>query len=153
VYHDDDAKGECFRKYTYVEQSYNDHSEFLTGRNRYAFLFKYRTTDYKKWARGLKKAGYATDKKYPNKLINIIENYKLHEFDKVKAKDLKRSKRATTKKSKPPVKKNSNTIHIVKKGDTLYSIARKYNTTVQQLKKDNGLSNNTLSIGQRLVLK
>ena len=153
VYHDDDEKGECFRKYTYVEQSYNDHSEFLTGRNRYAFLFKYRTTDYKKWAKGLKKAGYATDKKYPNKLIKIIETYKLDEFDKVKKKDLKKSKRTPTKKSKPTSKKSSSTVYIVKKGDTLYSIARKYNTTVDQLKKNNDLSDNTLSIGQKLQIK
>lgn len=84
VYHDDDKKDDCFRKYKYVERSYNDHSQFLTGRKRYAFLFKYKTSDYKKWAKGLKKAGYATDKKYPSKLIGIIQNYQLYEFDKVK---------------------------------------------------------------------
>ena len=65
VYHDDDERGECFRKYTYVETSYKDHSAFLTKRKRYAFLFEYNITDYKKWAKGLKKAGYATDIKYP----------------------------------------------------------------------------------------
>ena len=84
-------------KYDYVEDSYNDHSEFLTGRKRYAFLFKLRVTDYKGWARGLKKAGYATDKKYPKKLIKIIQNYKLYAFDKVKKKDLKKYKRAKRK--------------------------------------------------------
>jgi len=77
VYHDDDEKGECFRKYKYVETSYKDHSEFLSGRRRYASLFKLRKSDYKGWAKGLKKAGYATDKKYPKKLIKIIEEYKL----------------------------------------------------------------------------
>jgi len=81
VYHDDDEKGECFRKYKYVETSYKDHSEFLSGRRRYASLFKLRKSDYKGWAKGLKKAGYATDKKYPKKLIKIIEDYKLYEFD------------------------------------------------------------------------
>lgn len=88
VYHDDDTIGECFRKYQYVETSYKDHSEFLTKRKRYAFLFNYKPNDYKKWARGLKKAGYATDKKYPNKLIKIIEDYKLYEFDKIKKKNM-----------------------------------------------------------------
>ena len=92
VYHDDDEKGECFRKYKYVETSYKDHSEFLSGRRRYASLFKLRKSDYKGWAKGLKKAGYATDKKYPKKLIKIIEEYKLYEFDKFTKKDLKRGK-------------------------------------------------------------
>ena len=93
VYHDDDAKGECFRKYTYVATSYKDHSKFLSTRRRYADLFKLRKTDYKGWARGLKKAGYATDRKYPKKLIKIIEDYKLYEFDKFSKKDLKRVKK------------------------------------------------------------
>ena len=69
AYHDDDEKGECFRRYNHPMYSFNDHSQFLTGRKRYAFLFKLRKDDYKGWARGLRKAGYATDKKYPQKLI------------------------------------------------------------------------------------
>jgi LysM repeat protein len=81
VYHDDDAKGECFRKYDTPEESYRDHSDFLRYRDRYKFLFEYKTTDYKSWAYGLKKAGYATDPSYPRKLINLIEEYQLHEFD------------------------------------------------------------------------
>mgnify|MGYP000421251822 CR=1 FL=1 len=68
VYHDDDEKGECFRKYQYVETSYHDHSAFLTKRKRYSFLFNYSLEDYKRWAKGLKKAGYATDKKYPKNI-------------------------------------------------------------------------------------
>lgn len=80
-YHkDDDRKNECFRKYPNVEASYRDHSEFLK-RSRYAALFNLRTTDYKGWARGLKKAGYATDPKYPELLINLIERYRLDKFD------------------------------------------------------------------------
>ncbi len=82
VYHDDDRRGECFRKYKNVYQSYIDHSDFLTGKQRYASLFKLRTTDYKGWAKGLKKAGYATDPKYANKLIRIIEENNLQRFDK-----------------------------------------------------------------------
>ena len=81
VYHDDDAKGECFRKYDTPEESYRDHSDFLRYRDRYKFLFDYKTTDYKSWAYGLKKAGYATDPNYPRKLINLIEEYELHQYD------------------------------------------------------------------------
>jgi len=81
VYHDDDAKGECFRKYDHPEDSYRDHSDFLRYRDRYKFLFEYKITDYKSWAYGLKKAGYATDPNYPRKLIDLIETYRLHEYD------------------------------------------------------------------------
>ena len=155
VYHDDDEKGECFRKYKYVESSYKDHSEFLSKRRRYANLFKLRKSDYKGWAKGLKKAGYATDKKYPKKLIKIIETYKLYEFDKFTKKDLKRSKRdLKTKPSKThnTVKKVTRKSYIVKKGDTLYSIARKFNTTVDSLKRINNLSSNAISINQQLII-
>lgn len=81
VYHDDDAKGECFRKYTHVSQSYRDHSDFLRYRDRYKFLFDLKPTDYKGWAYGLKKAGYATDPAYPAKLIKLIEDYRLYQYD------------------------------------------------------------------------
>ena len=150
VYHDDDEKGECFRKYQYVATSFKDHSAFLSKRNRYSFLFNYRLKDYKKWAKGLKKAGYATDKKYPNKLINIIENYKLYEFDKMK--DVK----GVYKEETIEIIKPQNTIgnyYEVKKGDTLYSIARKFNTTVALIKEVNGLKDNVISIGQHLLTK
>ncbi len=80
IYHDDDKKGECFRKYDKVIESYEDHSEFLK-RDRYQTLFTYKVTDYKSWAYGLKAAGYATDPKYPAKLIKIIEDYELYRFD------------------------------------------------------------------------
>lgn len=81
VYHDDDEKGECFRKYPHPSESYRDHSDFLRYRDRYKFLFDYKVTDYKAWAYGLKKAGYATDPKYPVKLIDIIEKYDLYIYD------------------------------------------------------------------------
>lgn len=80
-YHDDDAKGECFRVYDSAEESFRDHSDFLRYRDRYKFLFDFETTDYKSWAYGLKKAGYATDPGYPGKLIKYIEDYKLYEYD------------------------------------------------------------------------
>ncbi len=82
VYYDDDEKNECFRKYKTVEESYIDHSDFLMGNPRYSALFALKTTDYKGWARGLKKAGYATSKVYAHKLIEIIEKHKLHRLDK-----------------------------------------------------------------------
>tara|TARA_B100001758_G_scaffold247942_1_gene268817 strand:+ start:23712 stop:24584 length:873 start_codon:yes stop_codon:yes gene_type:complete len=81
IIEDDDEKGECFRKYNNVSDSYRDHSLFLTERGRYSFLFDYKKSDYKKWAKGLKKAGYATNPKYPTLLINLIEKYNLSRFD------------------------------------------------------------------------
>ena len=75
VSHDDDSRGECFRAYKHPKDSYEDHSKFLAGRPRYASLFKLNITDYKGWARGLKKAGYATNPRYADQLIGIIEFY------------------------------------------------------------------------------
>lgn len=100
VYHDDDARGECFRKYDSPEESYRDHSDFLRYRDRYKFLFEYKITDYKSWAYGLKKAGYATDPAYPGKLIGLIEEYRLHEYDtKTSADLLKGGDEASVKKT------------------------------------------------------
>lgn len=82
IYHDDDKRGECFRKYKSAEKSFHDHSEFLRGSKRYAFLFELEPTDYKGWAKGLKKAGYATNSKYAELLIKIIEDNKLYLFDR-----------------------------------------------------------------------
>ncbi len=82
MYHDDDEKGECFRKYKSAYESYIDHSLFLTTKSRYEFLFDLRTGDYKRWAKGLQKAGYATSNKYSSLLIKIIEENNLHEYDK-----------------------------------------------------------------------
>lgn len=81
VYHDDDAKGECFRKYPSVSDSYKDHSDFLRYKDRYKSLFDLEVTDYKGWATGLKAAGYATDPGYAQKLITIIEKYELYKYD------------------------------------------------------------------------
>ena len=82
VYHDDDEKGECFRKYQTVEESYADHAEFLDSQNRYDSLFAYSPTDYKSWARGLKAAGYATAPDYAQRLIRIIEENRLYLLDR-----------------------------------------------------------------------
>ena len=85
VYHDDDRKGECFRKYDNPEESFRNHSDFLRYRDRYKFLFDYEPTDYKSWAYGLKAAGYATDPKYPEKLIRLIEEHELYIYDTMQA--------------------------------------------------------------------
>jgi hypothetical protein len=82
IIEDDDEKGECFRKYDKVTDSYRDHSLFLTERGRYSFLFEYKKSDYRKWAKGLKKAGYATNPNYPTLLIDLIERYELYTYDK-----------------------------------------------------------------------
>jgi flagellum-specific peptidoglycan hydrolase FlgJ len=143
VYHDDDEKGECFRKYKDPKYSFRDHSLFLTQRSRYRDLFKLRKDDYKAWARGLKKAGYATDPRYPDKLIGIIERYGLERFDQVVL--------GTSSNGEVRTNEHIQTYTVVK-GDTLYSIARKHNLTVETLKDYNGLDSNTISIGQVLYL-
>ena len=82
IYHDDDRRGECFRRYKSVYESYIDHSDFLVNGNRYSFLFDLEPTDYKAWSRGLQKAGYATSRTYAQLLIKIIEDNQLYVFDK-----------------------------------------------------------------------
>lgn len=91
-YKDDDKKDDCFRKYFNAARSYKDHAEFLTSRARYAFLFEYSTSAYKKWARGLKRAGYATDPNYPARLIRIIERNELTRFDSIQEMEKKAPK-------------------------------------------------------------
>lgn len=141
VYHDDDKKGECFRVYKDPMTSFRDHSVFLTERERYSGLFKLKKEDYVRWAKGLSEAGYATDRRYPAKLIALIEKYQLDRFDKeVLGKSYKYDRNY-----KP-------TNHIVVKGDTLYSISKKYGLTVDELKKINGLKSNSIDIGQTLIL-
>ncbi len=85
---DDDKRNECFRKYNSVYESYKDHSDFLTSGKRYAFLFDLKPTDYKRWAKGLKKAGYATSRTYAKRLIKIIEENQLYRFDTASEEEL-----------------------------------------------------------------
>lgn len=144
VYHDDDERGECFRKYNDPKYSYRDHSLFLTQRSRYQDLFKLRKDDYKGWAKGLRKAGYATDPRYPEKLISIIERYNLQQYD-----DQVLGNRIG-KQSEPDDTKIGT--YAVQMGDTLYSISRRFNLTVETLKKYNGLKGNDIFIGQILYL-
>lgn len=148
VRYDDDKKRECFRKYEHPEKSFDDHSIFLTTRSRYASLFELKPDNYKGWAKGLKKAGYATDRKYPSKLIKIIEDYHLYEYDDLV---LNKNKKSRHKKEDRPPKK-SNDFVVVSQGDTLYSIAKKNNLTVNQLKEINNLKSNEINIGKKLFL-
>ena len=82
IRHNDNSRNECFRKYGKAEESFYDHSDFLKSGSRYSFLFNYNSTDYKAWAHGLKKAGYATNPDYANMLIRTIEENKLWYFDR-----------------------------------------------------------------------
>ncbi len=139
VYHDDDEKGECFRKYSNPQYSYRDHSLFLSNRGRYSELFKLPKDDYKGWAKGLRAAGYATDKKYPQKLISLIERYKLYIYDgEVLGKNEKEYKKVVDQTDQ----------HTVKEGETLYRISKKYKISIEQLKEINGLDSNTIFEGQ-----
>ena len=143
IYHDDDRSQECFRKYNKAESSYEDHSEFLTGRSRYSSLFELNANDYKGWARGLRAAGYATDRKYPQKLISLIERYKLFAYDEFV---LEGKEPEITHLDSGTVK------HIIIKGDTLYSLSKRYNTTVEAIKKINNMNTNDLALGQELII-
>ena len=147
IYHDDDKNQECFRKYRRAEESFEDHSVFLANRSRYAGLFKHDEDDYESWAKGLRAAGYATDKKYPEKLIGIIERFQLYKFDeKVLGTPRKETKRTVETASK------SNT-HEVIKGDTMYSLSKRYNIGVQELQRLNNMKNYDLTLGQKLIIK
>ena len=152
VRHDDDSSQECFRKYNEAGESYKDHALFLTGRSRYASLFNLPKGDYQSWANGLRKAGYATDPKYPEKLISYIERYDLAQYD-AKVLGIKFVSTApNSNRNRNPIN-SSDTVHEVQKGDTLYSISKRYNVLVDDLKERNNLSGNSLSIGQILMVK
>lgn len=147
VKHDDDAEQECFRKYAHASESYKDHSLFLTTRSRYATLFKLDKGDYQSWARGLKAAGYATDVKYPDKLIGLIERFELYKYDNEVL------DRNYVPVKKDPVLEISEGYYTIQQGDTLYSLSKKFNLTVEDLKKMNNLVDNTISIGQKIKIK
>jgi hemagglutinin len=226
ITHDDDAKGECFRKYEHPEASFEDHSQFLVNRSRYAFLFTLKAGDYKGWAYGLKKAGYATDPGYPQKLLLLIKKYELHQYDtevlgyafkedkplspipntppltvekkkeanktvakantpaqkaNTPATATKNTQKVVAKKDNSPKKDTSVTaqkadttrvaqkeanntpaeevamdaikMYIVKKGDTLYSIARRSGVSVDDLMARNNMNNFNINMGQILVIR
>lgn len=146
VKHDDDAAQECFRKYDDPADSYKDHSLFLTSRPWYNPLFKLDKGDYVAWAKGLKTSGYATDPKYPEKLISIIERYQLYKYDDEVL------KRTTASKTKMIIE-NTEDMYTVQQGDTLYSLSKKLNLSVEDIKKMNDMRDNSLSIGQKIKIK
>ncbi len=151
-YHDDDASQECFRKYKNPEESYQDHAKIVSKRTRYASLFNLPKGDYKGWAKGLKAAGYATDPKYPEKLINYIERYHLDQYDNlVLGKDYILDKSQNAQPSVATSEKAN--LYEVQKGDTLYSISKKFNISIEELKKQNNIYDNAISIGQSIQIK
>ena len=148
VYHDDDRSQECFRKYNDAKYSYRDHSLFLSERRRYAELFDLDADDYEAWAKGLRAAGYATDRKYPDKLIDLIERYELYRFDE----ETLGKRKSNNRSSRRVVARDGGDTYTVQKGDTLYSISKRFNTTVEMLQRYNNIQGNTISIGQELVV-
>ena len=135
VRHDDDARNECFRAYKHPRDSYEDHSKFLKGRSRYASLFKLKITDYKGWAHGLKKAGYATDPRYAYRLIDIIELYELHKYD---TKDgIKWMKEFPN--PHQPYLANDLLYIVVRPGDTFKKLSKEFDISQRKLRKYNDL--------------
>jgi len=167
IYHDDDAKGECFRKYDQVIESYEDHATFLKTRPRYASLFNLEPTDYEGWAHGLKKAGYATDPTYDYKLISIIEIYNLHQYDlgnitvetvknEVKKENENYGSIGTIKAASNHQLFRVNGVKFVisANGDTYASIADEFNVTEARIRNYNEVSaTEMLSVGTRVFIE
>ena len=150
VSHDDDARGECFRAYKHPKESYEDHSKFLAGRSRYASLFKLKITDYKGWARGLKKAGYATNPRYADQLIGIIELYELHKYDE------KNYLKWIKKNPNPHQTYIANDLLyiVVRAGDSWKSISKEFDISQKKLRKFNDLYKGyALQVGDILYLE
>lgn len=157
IYFDDDKKGECFRKYESAEQSYQDHSLFLKGKSRYASLFDLKKDDYKGWAKGLKKAGYATNPQYADRLIELIERLRLFEYDEktpddVKGTEILAANASKSSKSSPlkvdetalsykahdiRVHKNDVRYVVARTGDTYYKLSKELHVAMWQLYKYN----------------
>lgn len=156
---DDDKKDECFRKYESALDSYNDHSAFLASYSRYAFLFKLDRTDYKSWAKGLKEAGYATNPKYAEILIRVIENYELYKFDSGARYTNANTQRAEIKTSTRTGKREILRMGIrkyiiIQPGDNIEKIAKETDKDTWQLYKYNDLSKDEKIIaGQKLFLQ
>lgn len=180
-FQDDDKANECFRSYDNASQSYEDHSQFLTSRSRYSGLFELKMTDYKGWAKGLKSAGYATNPKYANLLIDIIEKFDLHEYDLMpylpaeikeeekimvsvvevptnsnptEIKDLKSENQGNSRLAHTVYEhKNGIRYVMVKEGDTYYQIAKEFNLGMWQLYKYNDLGKrDVLKVGEIIYL-
>ncbi len=163
IYHDDDAKGECFRKYKSAYESYIDHSEFLMHTPRYRFLFDLDPDDYKGWAKGLKKAGYATSPRYATMLIKIIEDNELYVYDSGNARVKRKRERNDKAQSESDfsvsvdrrVKERNRVEYIeVKKGDTFESLQEEFDLLPFELFSYNNLPKGAgLYPGQELYLQ
>lgn len=161
-YKDDDNANDCFRVYKNPEESFRDHSDFLK-KKRYAALFELDKNDYVGWAFGLKAAGYATNPQYPQLLINVIKKYNLDQFDRAET-DLQKIKREDRvlaeindnigQPSKDVVVQETpvDKFYVVKQGDTLYNISKRFSLTVDELKALNNMADNNIKIGQKLVI-
>lgn len=160
-YHDDDELQECFRAYDNVYESYEDHSLLLTTQPRYSVLFSMGTTNYKGWAHGLKKCGYATNPAYAQKLIGIIELYKLQQYDKatkfdhfMEKRSYKDSRTAKGGIEHPIHLYNKNYYIIVKKGDTFRSIGKELGLSYRKIAKYNERNkHDKLVEGEMIYLK
>lgn len=164
IYHNDDQKGECFRKYNSAEDSFKDHSEFLKNGRRYSSLFDLKTDDYKAWAHGLKAAGYATNPKYAQLLIDIIEKYNLSQYDTGKS-SRQSAKKRHNKNTERNIPLNNSSLYkytldrqifstngvpyIVATGTESYaSLAKDYNLFTKELLKFNDLKSDcNISVG------
>ena len=159
---DDDQKDDCFRVYKTPEESFKDHTEFLK-RKRYAPLFELDKNDYRGWATGLKTAGYATNPRYAELLISLIERYNLNRFDRMETqteKIIREDKVLTEIAQNIPLEKKEEAsstrvtmkIHEVKSGDTLSSISKLFGLSIEEIKLLNGLEDTNLKPGQLLVV-
>ena len=159
AYKDDDARNECFRAYNSAFESYEDHSQFLAQGQRYRSLFKLKITDYKGWARGLKAAGYATNPQYANRLIDLIQLYRLYKFDTAKNYDkfLASHSKDISDDGQPlhPIKiYNDNYYLYARRGDTFRSIGKEIGISYKKIAKYNERDrNDTLEEGEIVWLK
>lgn len=162
-YRNGNKRNSCFRKYESVEDAYEDRSKFLTSNKQYAFLFKYKQTDYKKWAYGLRRAGYASSKSYASHLIRTIHTYDLHQYDyaridtQINGDDVSYSivfdiPKVEEKENVIEEKSSDVVRHKVKSGQSLYSISRKYHVSVDKIKKANKLKSNLIKPGRVLII-
>ena len=158
MYLDDDTKNECFRVYSNAKESYKDHSEFLKKYKRYEFLFNYKSTDYKNWAKGLKDAGYATDSTYADKLIKLIEEEKLFELDKQNLNlenFVANQFQSLLGKHVVSTTSNGSNYIIAKKGDTFFKISVELGISMPLLRKYNDFNPNKefLVVGEKIYIE
>lgn len=139
----DNGKWCKFRVYKNTRESYEDHSKFLISNSRYDFLFDLKKTDYKGWAKGLKKAGYAEDSEYPTKLINLIERYGLQKYDSYKASDIKVKDDTVGSVDAPIGSESSGRHELLKANGLIYTVAE-YGDTFESLSAEFGISKRKL---------